>query len=61
MLLYTFFIVLSVMVFSAINFNNFFKANKTLEANIFVIMLSVIFGYILTNFVIDFLSVSSII
>ncbi len=57
-ILYTFFIMLSALTFSGINFNNFFKKNKIIEAKLFFIFISVISGYILTNFVIDFLNLS---
>lgn len=58
LLIYTFFILVSALTFSAINFNNFFKTNKIFEAKVFFIMLSLISGYLLTNFVIDFLGLT---
>lgn len=51
--LYSFFIILSALTFASINFNNFFKKDKVFEAKIFFIIISIISGYLLTNFVID--------
>lgn len=56
--LYSFFIVLSALVFSSINFDNFFKKNKVFEARLFFIILSLISGYLLTNLIIDFMNLS---
>lgn len=58
LMLYTFFILVSALTFSAINFNNFFKKEKIFEAKVFFTIISIISGYLLTNFVIDFLNLA---
>lgn len=57
-LLYTFFIMISALTFAGINFNNFFRKGKVFEAKMFYTIISVISGYILTNFVIDFIGIT---
>lgn len=59
--LYIIFTFLSAYSLSGINFNGLFKQNKIIEARIFVIILSIALGYLITNFVFDFLNLSSII
>ena len=59
-LLYVLFTLTSAYILSSINYNNFFKKNKILEAKIFVILLSFIMSYLLTNFITDFINYSSI-
>lgn len=59
-LLYVLFTLISAYILSSINYNNFFKKNKIVEAKIFVILLSFIMSYLLTNFVVDFILSSSI-
>lgn len=59
-LLYVLFTMLSAYILSSINYKNFFKKNKIWEAKIFVILLSFIMSYLLTNFVTDFIASSSI-
>ena len=60
LILYIIMVLLSTYTLSGINFNNFFKKNKVVEAKIFVISLGIIMGYLLTNFIVDFIEVSSI-
>ena len=60
-LLYVLFTMISAYILSSINYKNFFKKNKIWEAKIFVILLSFIMSYLLTNFVTDFISNSRII
>ena len=60
-LLYVLFTMLSAYILSNINYKNFFKKNKIWEAKIFVILLSFIMSYLLTNFVADFIISSRII
>ena len=55
MILYVIFILLSTYTLSGINFDKIMKKNKNIEARLFVIILSFIMGYFLTNFVIDFI------
>lgn len=59
--LYVIFTFLSAYAISGINFNGLFKPNKVIEARILVIFLSIALGYLVTNFVIDFLNLTSII
>ena len=47
-------------MFNGINFNNFFKKNHIIEARFFVIIISLIMGYLLGSFIIEFLNVSAI-
>lgn len=53
-------VLLSVFVLNGINFNNFFKQNHIIEARFFVIIISLIMGYLLGSFIIEFLDVSAI-
>lgn len=52
--------LLSVFTLTGINFNKIWKKEKELEARLFIIMLSFIMSYLLTNFIVDFLSSSQI-
>ena len=45
---------------SGINFNNFFKKDKILESRVLIVSLSLGMGYLLTNFVIDFLNLTNL-
>lgn len=54
-LLYIFFMMLSVFVINGINFNNFFRTGRKIEAQLFVMLLAMIMSYLLTNFVWDFI------
>ena len=51
----------SIFAISGINFDGFIKTNKVLEARLLVILLSIATSYLVTNFITDFISVSSII
>ena len=53
--------LLSVYSLSGVNFDGFIKKNKRIEAIILVVLLSLAISYLVTNFVTDFISVSSII
>lgn len=55
--LYVLFTFLSAFGLTAINFNNIIKNNKYIEVRVLVMVLSFALGYLLTNFVIDFLNV----
>ena len=57
---YIVFVMLSAFALSAVNFEKFIKKNKVLETRILVMILSFISGYLLTNFLIDFLEFSKI-
>ena len=52
---------MSIYAFSGINFDKFIKTNKAIEARILVILMSIATSYLVTNFITDFISVSSII
>lgn len=60
-LIYTLSVLLSVFAVSGINFNNFFKKNYKYESKVFIIIISLSLGYLLGNFIIDFLNASKII
>ena len=59
--LYVISVLLCAYSLSGVNFDNFIKKNKALEARVLVVVLSLSFGYLITNFITDFLNVSSII
>ena len=59
--LYVIFVMLSTYALSGINFDKIMKKNKPIEARILVIIFSFIIGYLLTNFVTDFLSITKIV
>lgn len=54
-------VILSVFALSGINFDGFIKSNKAIEARILVVLLSLALGYLVTNFITDFMNVSRII
>lgn len=56
LILYIFFTFVSAYGLSGINFNGIIKAKKELEAKVLVMVLSFSLGYLLTNFVLDFLN-----
>ncbi len=58
---YVFFVMLSAYALTGINFDAIIKKNKIWEARILVMILSLILGYLLTNFVFDFFNISKII
>ena len=47
--LYVITVLLSAYALSGVNFDNFIKKNKALEARILVIITSLIMGYLLTK------------
>ena len=53
--------LLSAYTLTGINFNKFWNSKKNIEAKIFVILLSLIMSYLLTNFITDFLSSSKMV
>ncbi len=57
LLLYIFFTFVSAFGLSGINWNKVIKSGKVLEVKVLVMVLSFSFGYLLTNFVIDFLNI----
>jgi len=60
--LFIYIIVTFVCVFalSGINFNDFFKKGKILEAKIFVVIIALSLSYLVANFIISFLEISKI-
>lgn len=59
LILYVFNVMLCFFSLSGINFNSLFKTNKVVESRIFVMILGFILAYLLTNFILDFLSIST--
>lgn len=54
--LYVFFTMMSVFILNGINFNGIMKKGKEIEAKMLVLVLSFALSYLLTNFVLDFIS-----
>lgn len=57
LLLYIFFTFVSAFGLSGVNFSDIIKSGKVIEAKVLVMVLSFSFGYLLTNFVLDFLNI----
>lgn len=57
LLLYIFFTFVSAFGLSGVNFSGIIKSGKVIEAKALVMVLSFSFGYLLTNFVLDFLNI----
>ena len=57
LMLYVIFTFISAFGLSSLNFDGIVKKNKNLEIRVLVMLLSFSFGYLLTNFVIDFLNI----
>lgn len=57
LLLYIFFTFVSAFGLSGVNFSGIIKSGKVIESKVFVMVLSFSFGYLLTNFVLDFLNI----
>ncbi len=60
-LIYMISVLLSAYILSGINFNNFFKKNHITEARLFIIVISLIMGYLLGSFIIEFINTSKLI
>lgn len=54
-------VLLSTFCLTGVNFTNFFKKNKEIEAKIFVLLLAIALGYLVGTFVITFIDLSKII
>lgn len=54
--LYVFFTLMAIFIFNGVDFNRIMKQNKVVEAKLLVLSLSFALGYLLTNFVFDFIS-----
>lgn len=57
LLLYIFFTFVSAFGLSGVNFSGVIKSGKVIESKVLVMVLSFSFGYLLTNFVLDFLNI----
>ncbi len=57
LLLYIFFTFVSAFGLSGVNFSGIIKSGKIIESKVLVMVLSFSFGYLLTNFVLDFLNI----
>lgn len=58
--LYIFFVFLSIFALSSINYEKIIKQNKILETKILVMILGLALGYLITNFVVDFIGLDKI-
>jgi len=58
---YVFFVLLSAYTLTGVNFSIILKKNKIWEAKLLALILSLIMGYLLTNFIYDFFTLSKII
>ena len=59
--IYVITLMMSIYATSGINFDGFIKKNKAIEARVLVILISVALSYLTTNFITDFISLTSII
>lgn len=57
LLLYIFFTFVSAFGLSGVNFSGIIKSGKVIESKVLVMVLSFSLGYLLTNFVLDFLNI----
>ena len=55
-ILYIVFTFVAAFALSGVNFNTIIKKDKTTEARVLVIVLSLSLGYLLTNFVVEFVN-----
>ena len=60
-IIYVISLFISIFAISGINFDGFIKKNKALEARVLVLILSISLIYLLTNFITDFVDLTSII
>ena len=58
--IYVISVFLSAYALSGINYDGFIKKNKAIEARVLVVLLSIALGYLITNFITDFIAVSSL-
>ena len=56
MILYVINVFLVTYILSGINFDKIMKRNKIIEARLLVLLLSFMASYLLTNFIVDFIS-----
>ena len=55
-ILYIVFTFVAAFALSGVHFNTIIKKDKTFEARVLVIVLSLSLGYLLTNFVVEFVN-----
>ena len=55
-ILYIVFTFVAAFALSGVNFNTIIKKDKTIEARVLVIVLGLSLGYLLTNFVVEFVN-----
>ena len=55
-LLYAINLLLSMVALSGVNFDKFMKRNKPIEARVIVFILAFAASYLVTNFIVDFIS-----
>ena len=58
--IYVITLLMSIYALSGVNFDGFIKSNKAIEARLLVILLSIGLSYLVTNFITDFVNVSSL-
>jgi len=58
-ILYIITVPFMIWLLDSINFNNFFKKNKVLQARILYLVISLVLSYLLVNFLYDFFLSSS--
>ncbi len=58
--LYVMVTLITVFTLTGINFNGIFKKGKTIEAKIFVVLITLSISYLVTNFIIQFMEFSKI-
>ena len=51
---YVFFSMLSAFALSGINFEKIIKKNRVWETRVLVLLLSLVMGYLVTNFILEF-------
>lgn len=54
-------VLLSIFALSGINFEKIIRKNRIIETKILVILLGLALGYLVSNFIIDFISSTQII
>lgn len=58
---YVFIILLSTYATTCLNFEKFIKKDKVIETRILSFMISIIIGYLFSNFIFDFLEISKLV
>lgn len=51
---YVFFSMLSAFALSGVNFEKIIKKNRVWETRVLVLLLSLVMGYLVTNFILEF-------